>query len=477
MEEKATFSQILSIWLPTQVTNEAQKTSNNILKWANTISPVVRLNTPEISPKNYKRDPTNIWDPNLNNSYWGIDIEIGKSISYFKSLNHLTKEAYSFLFRYDKKVKLGIAPNRLASFALSRFSNKEITISFPETLKRDLTNFPLECLQLDEHTKNILEELNISYLKDIINIRAKELNIRFPKTLSRSIENILKVKEIEINAPTIEKRINIQKTFLHTLDSQEIFFNSISQLMDKSFLILQEKHLSTSDIEIVLFYENNRYEIFSYPLSISLETKEKAWKILKPRIETIQYENCFSILIILKKLENQENKQTSFIADPQVNHPPKNLFIFLEEIKGRMQEEEIKTFKKGISHLSEHSNTLTSLKSFKTLTEKDIKLQYQKNLNTSFQVSTEDRPSIILRPPIKAEILKTTDKKFILKFHSKSLIITKFIGPEVVQTNWWQGSAETLNTTRAYYKLQLDSGLWIWAITESNLWLIHGIWS
>jgi hypothetical protein len=477
MATNTRYNQILSIWLPSNVKDEAKEISENILKWADSISPVVRLNEPQISIKNYKRSLTNIWDTNISNLHWGIDIEIGKSVSYFKSINLLTREAYKFLFKYDKKVKLGIAPNKYASFALSRFSNKEIAITSPTNLKKDLINFPIVCLQLEEQTKNNLLELNIYSLKDLFNISPKELNNRFPKCLSKSVEKILKVCEMDLEIPLKEKRINTQKTFLHNLSSQEIFFNSLYELLERNFSILNKKHLSTSHIEIILFYDNKTCAVIPFPLSIAVATKEKTWKILKPRIENVSYENCFSILTTLKKLHEIENTQISLIEKEKQEADKNSILDFLEEARGLINENSIKIFKEGISHMSEISNNLMNLNTAckNSLSEKDLKISFNNAKKKCALLSENDRPSILLKAPLKTLITKNPEKNFTLTINSKSFIIYKFIGPEIIQTNWWHTS-----TTRRYYKLQLETGLWLWIYQEESPhkeWLIHGIWS
>ncbi len=496
--DKAVKNLILSVWLPTEPKEEKQASlSKLILQWANDISPYVSLDRPPSTVKSQQRSTiTNIWDPNISALYWGISIEVGKSISFLKSINHLSRDAYSFFYSHDKKATISIAPNKKSSWAISRYSNLSIRISKAENLNAHVENLPIDCLELDANINSLLRELGIHKVKELLKIDIKEINARYGEELSKAIRDLTKGEESILELPEKEKRVLVQKTLLNSIHSQEAFFELLKKSITKACRILQDRHLSSALFTFSLFFDTQDFLALSFPLNLHLDANLTIWKILKPRFESIPYEGCISITTVAKQL-----KETVEITPELIHLKNKgerrsnslNILIFLEEVRNVFDDATIKTYRQEFSHLEENSSKLISTTKLKILLgDKEIDnkdLILENNLKTlsrpighatedNAESNIEDRPSILIHDPIKIEIIKIKGN-LILKLKTQTFLIKQVLGPEKINTNWWQEGLDPLKSNRSYYKIQLETGLWIWTYKEvkNKCWLLHGIWS
>jgi protein ImuB len=85
------------------------------------------------------------------------------------------------------------------------------------------------------------------------------------------------------------------------------------------------------------------------------------------------------------------------------------------------------------------------------------------------------RPTMLLAAPQALTIteLAPDRKPKIVCYPRSNVTVTKCIGPERIESGWWHGATQR----RDYYRLELESGVWLWCFFDHALrtWFLHGI--
>ena len=63
-----------------------------------------------------------------------------------------------------------------------------------------------------------------------------------------------------------------------------------------------------------------------------------------------------------------------------------------------------------------------------------------------------------------------------MTWRGESHLLHNGSGPERIATAWW-GARHS--STRDYFKVQTDRGLWAWLFREidTDRWFVHGLWA
>jgi protein ImuB len=88
-----------------------------------------------------------------------------------------------------------------------------------------------------------------------------------------------------------------------------------------------------------------------------------------------------------------------------------------------------------------------------------------------------DRPSQILNRPQKIRALAALPDTppVWIQWQQETVRVRSGVGPERIESEWWKKEEDG----RDYFKLQLETGLWVWVYREkaSQDWFLHGLWT
>ena len=108
----------------------------------------------------------------------------------------------------------------------------------------------------------------------------------------------------------------------------------------------------------------------------------------------------------------------------------------------------------------------------------NAQLAYRAQEGEPYRNAPLERPAILLTPPerIRALAVVPDSPPFSIRMRETSYRVLSGIGPERIAPEWWQESVVRAEG-RDYFKLQLNTGTWIWVYREirSAEWLLHGI--
>lgn len=95
--------------------------------------------------------------------------------------------------------------------------------------------------------------------------------------------------------------------------------------------------------------------------------------------------------------------------------------------------------------------------------------------------SARDRPARILPHPEEIQAIAMLPDKppSWIKWRGVGLKTVEGIGPERIAGEWWRDGLEHAGTYRDYFKVQDETGRWLWIYRDArNLqWFLHGIWA
>ncbi|MCI0365757.1 MAG: hypothetical protein L0219_18010, partial [Phycisphaerales bacterium] len=90
-----------------------------------------------------------------------------------------------------------------------------------------------------------------------------------------------------------------------------------------------------------------------------------------------------------------------------------------------------------------------------------------------------DRPALLLEhaAPIRVELIDNRPAR--LTWNRFDYQVVDSLGPERIAGMWWEDRQRSVQSTRDYYRLQDQTGRWLWTYRErtSGQWFIHGVWA
>jgi protein ImuB len=85
-----------------------------------------------------------------------------------------------------------------------------------------------------------------------------------------------------------------------------------------------------------------------------------------------------------------------------------------------------------------------------------------------------DRPE-----PVEVMALTRDGAPAWIRWRHVARVIVAGIGPERIAGEWWGDHAGGDRDTRDYFKVQDETGRWMWVYREfeSDRWFVHGAWA
>ena len=106
-------------------------------------------------------------------------------------------------------------------------------------------------------------------------------------------------------------------------------------------------------------------------------------------------------------------------------------------------------------------------------------LSYLKQRECSFIFPEYEMPSLLFYRPHVVDIVLDNSSS-LLKWQRRIFNIVQVDGPQRISPVWW-GNDERLLKTRDYFKIRIESGVWLWVFKEKESlptkWFLHGVWA
>lgn len=368
-------------------------------------------------------------------------------------------------------ISLACGPTVGCAWALAAFSGKPFSAVDHAQMRPLLADFPIEALRLETETIQELRKLGIENIAALQKLPRHELAQRFGVAIIKRLDQLWGASEEALLMIHPRTPLHIRKRFETPLMQQESVAKAIHFLFSKLLKCLEDRALSARSF---LF----RFEIINSDNSVSSQDNKLALHaasrnlvyletVITPVIESLRAARGVQAISILAcDTERMLHEQSDYIiADKQhtarqtkelLNH----FAVFLG--KGRVREVRFE-----YSYMPERSFSFPIIDTTPPPT------------HPTPLIVMEERPAYLITPPqpLKAIAALPDKAPAQITWQGRRHKILRGIGPERIALEWWQDSTHSDQAARDYFRVQDETGRWLWIFRDSTgEWFLHGAW-
>lgn len=378
--------------------------------------------------------------------------------------------------------RIGIGPTIGAAWAMARYGRSDGRISVcplgaSVRLRASpaLRAFPVHALRLEPHTIAGLRELGIERFEHVLDLPRPGLVRRFGDEVIHRIDQLLG-EAIELIDPVRPLAAAcVGRTFdgpTTRLDSVEL---AVRMLLDDlcDLLLSREAGVRVLDVELDRLGVRTG-EVVRETVVLGAPSRDAGhlWSMLRPRLERVQMGfGVEGVRLIARQSGALPHRQIERWRRAPTARADEEAGEQLIDILGnRLGRRNVVRLELVDAHLPER-------------TFRHVESPARVEPCTPHML---ERPSILLdRPePADAVALLPDRPPSWLSWRGMSGRVVG-VGPERVGCCWWRSDRVTARqsderisqTARDYFRVQLESGLWVWVFRANHQWFIHGIWA
>ncbi len=465
---------LLSLWLgtatPLDLKSDLRKPLLELLSWASTLSPLV---APDVVPEWARGKESFV------RFFFGLNFDVTGCEKLFEGEPNIIRRAYTGAVERGYVPRIAIAPSLGSAWAFSRFGERPLTIVSKSKLRPLLSKLPVESLRLAPSVMMSLNDLNVSAVGQLMLLPRSTLLTRFgPAVIDRLDQALGHTEEPLITSAPIGP-LRAEKVFLTPIVSPESLEKTVSLLLQRLLSRLSEQTQKPSHLLLEIFSHDQ--PLFARELLLAFPTGDPnhLWNLIRTQLEQVNIGRGIERVTLVAYrtaaikpekhtfLPEEQSARTFFTATQECG----KLLDVLGEYLGP---EEVFSLAPQASHIPERSYAFKPLKNgIASLNEP------HQAANTAPIELASERPSLLFRSPLAIQVmaLLPDHPPFWLKWREKRYRIHRACGPERIAPEWWGKDAE-LFTTRDYFQVQLQGGIWLWIYREQETqeWYLHGIW-
>jgi protein ImuB len=439
-----------------------------LARWMFRFSPVVSLPT---------------WNNHSEQVDHGIFLDLTGCERVFRGLHNIVSRIRRALAKMRITANLAIAPTVGAAWAMT-FHPGVSVCNDERHIPSSIADLPPVALRLDSETVEALHHLGLETIGQLTSLPRDLLPARFGPLLSLRITEAL--GEIPEPLVPLEPPISIKARmdFDGLVESLEAIWIVFRKLIEQIIRQLLRHGRGAREIEVEFYRAYATTLRTTVRLSRPSRDPSNLFNLLRCAMETIETDEGFlGIALIVTSSERVSDDQIhllggdEFEAQVELDH-------LIERLRVRLGETIVAQPALVESYVPECSFSLSprgeraGVRDERSRTRSSSVREFPPHPNPLPSGEREIvRPLHLLHRPIEIRVMVSPSHdrdgrpiSFALRGEVHRLLHT--VGPERIAGQWWQGHFKT----RDYFDIEDDSGkrFWIFRVTESGKWFLHG---
>lgn len=381
--------------------------------------------------------------------------------------------------------RMVMAPTFAAARALARFGDEGLAVVHESEVRDALARLPIQALSIESDAIAALSAVGIESIGQLRDVPRSALPARCGSDVLLALDQA-HGEAIEMVTPLQPaQRLFESLRFEYPVTSLATIEHVTRQLL----LTLCERLLQRESGTRLLMAQYDRYEhppiCLSLPLSQPSRNSDHLWKLLQPHVEQLHMGHGVEGVKLtvashdglpheqgdwgLRQTKNDHGSQFHRLVDTLTNRLGPNRVVVMEPIE---------------SHLPEQAARFEAMVQPGTARQKS---KVQRNHAHASQSQARvadglDRPSLVYSVPHLIRDVEVNAHGHLLGFsyQRQRVVVRSSHGPERLLGTWWQlPSVSVPQTSRDYFKVQDEDGLWWWVFRDRNSgqWFLHGLWA
>lgn len=377
------------------------------------------------------------------------------------------------LERLGFAARLACAPTIGCAWAVARCGEEERAVLTPDDVEEALRPLPVTSLRLDPETADDLLPTGVRTIAQLLEVPRLEISVRFaPDLLHRLDQAFGEVGETFEPIRPVEP-VAVERCFDGPVLQIETLLSVIRSLVESFCKKLQQRECGAQ--RLCLHIERLDADPLDIALTLSRASRDAKhlWSLLRPRAESMHL--GFGVeRITLRAMELRtlrHRQQTTLPGDDRdddgAEETPAALGELIDTLSHHLGAERTRRAMLIESHVPER-----------------VAIEWPalapKPRVREAAVSHGERPPALFSPPETAEVMALTPDgpPVSLRWRGRSRALITAHGPERIASEWWRRHlARHGAVDRDYFRVQDETGRWLWLFRENRRWFVHGEWA
>lgn len=383
----------------------------------------------------------------------------------YGNLGRMVRQIDEAVRKLGFAARVACGPNSAAAWAIARFTDK------PAVSVDDLHELPTAALRIEPGVIDALAEVGVDTVGQLAAIERKEVAARFgPQPLHRL--DLLFGRAAEVAEP--EKPlsvVSVHRRFEGPTTAYEAIEHTARNLCHDLAHELHRAEAGTRKLVLDVERLDDRLkpQRASETIRLSRPSREgkHLWTLLRPTIERLHLGNGVEALRLRAgRIERIGHGQVDL--DGQSETDSDDLGELIDLLQSRLGRENVLIRSPVATWVPE------AVWSYRPADE---------------PASTHEptgsppawRPTMLLKPTTAVvSVMQPEGPVISLRWNGQTRKVVSCIGPERIGRRWWLGPPVLHEpAVRDYYRLQDETGLWLWVFRHrgNDSWFVHGVWS
>lgn len=391
---------------------------------------------------------------------------------------HGNAASFAAYFRtlVEGAVRIAVAPTVGAAWALSRYGPPDMpaAVTSHQQIPHAISRLPIQALRVDERCVSLLSDVGVTLIGQLLNLPRRSLSQRFGKFLLYRLEQALGAIEDRLLTIAPPHTYIARRTFEPPLSTRNSIIRAINYLFSDLLGQLQRRR-KLAKIFLLTIHDCTRQSTTKeFPLAAATDDIAHLAAIVAPIVEGMNlFGEVREVALRAEQVEDASSEQRSLSPSHDAAATSRQRAELLNAFAVRLGKERVSCATLTRSYIPERS--------FRYLSPIDAPTP---NLLHELVVpyGLRERPSLLFsRPePVQTIAMLPDNPPSFLHWRGKKLRIITGIGPERIAPEWWASSESSSHfAERDYFKVQDDSGRWLWLYREQESleWFLHGVWA
>ncbi len=371
--------------------------------------------------------------------------------------------------RLGLKVRVALAPTVGLAWGLARFGEEGVCDD-----TADLLDLPTPALRIEADVAAALAEVGVDRVGQLLEIPRSELARRFGDDVLLRLDQARGEAAELLDWQRFVETLRVSVRFAGPATQYEAIEQTVRQLVAElcDRLARAESAARRLTLEVERLDGDLRPAFEAVPVRLAAVVRDfdHMWNVLRPRVEALDMGRGVEVLTLsAPQVARLPHGQDRLDGKCDASRDEQNIARLIDLLQGRLGRERVLRVEPTPTHVPEAAYRL------QPADEPQAKI-------TKVSVAAGDRPTQLLDPPELVEVMFLQPEGPLagLWWRGERWPIVTTVGPERIGRRWWQvGLSRHALDARDYYKLQCESGLWLWAFRTrpKNDWFVHGVWS
>lgn len=390
----------------------------------------------------------------------------------FKGEKNLARECKKTFEQIADACKITIASTLGIAWANLYYREEELNIILQGDGKAALASLPIEALRLEVKTCISLREVNITSIKELINIPRKNILERFGSEVLRRLDQAFGIRDEPLTAVFFSPICKVEKIFSSAVVQIDVVLFHIESLLKDLMEKLAERKGKLRQITLQMLREDAPPLMQTISLSVASIEVRHIWNVARATFENLPLANgALAITLYVPQVENIQARESSFLRGSELisremSESQKDAGALFDSLSQRLGLENVFKVECRSSTIPERSYFFSSLKDHTIFSSPH-----------NLEMTLSERPSVLFAQPREVQAMSALPDSppSWIRWRGEKHEIGFAIGPERIAPEWW---GEDLSCTRDYFRSQLADGTWVWLYRELETmkWFLHGFW-